>query len=174
MVDGGGQVDNEYGMSLGGCVAGNSSESMAQAYPDVPTEEDLKLKKAPNKANLESTQSSLPRKVESGLTGPAGRKQSQSRDETEIQRREERPAAFRKKHKKNHKPKLSQPETGLTARVQGVSFRPGGLSIFAWRVGKRLAQKRKSKMKSKIRKRTKSKSRSKRWSRPSSVRWASA
>ncbi|MGZ3385017.1 MAG: hypothetical protein ACXWNF_08875, partial [Isosphaeraceae bacterium] len=41
---------------------------------------------------------SSPQKVESGRTGPAGRKQSQSRDETEIQRGEERPAAFGKKH----------------------------------------------------------------------------
>jgi hypothetical protein len=41
---------------LGGWVAGNSSEPMAQEYPDVPAEEDHEPKKAPNKANLESTQ----------------------------------------------------------------------------------------------------------------------
>ncbi len=39
MADGGGRADDEYGVSLG-CVAGNSSEPMAQAYPDVPAEED--------------------------------------------------------------------------------------------------------------------------------------
>ncbi len=69
-------ADDEYGVSLGGCVAGNSSELMAQAHPDVPAERDQEPKKAPNKANLESTQASSPQKVESGLTGPAGRKQS--------------------------------------------------------------------------------------------------
>ncbi len=73
-----------------------------QAWPTLDrvaqTGVDREPQKVPNKANLESTQSSSPQKVESGLTGPAGRKQSQSRDETEIQRREERPAAFRKKH----------------------------------------------------------------------------
>ena len=99
MADGGGRADDEYGVSLGGCVAGNSSQSMAQAYPDVTAKGDQEPKKAPNKANLESTQVSSPQKVESGLTDPAGPKQSQSRDETEIQRREERPAAFRNKHK---------------------------------------------------------------------------
>ena len=83
-----------------GCVAGNSSEPIAQAYPDVPAEVEQEPKKVPNKANLESTQLSSHQKVESGSTGPAGRKQSQSRDETETQRREERPAAFRKKHAK--------------------------------------------------------------------------
>ncbi len=62
---------------------------MAQAYLDVPAEKDQEPKKAPKKANLESTQTSSPQKFESGLTGPAGRKQSQSRDETEIQRRNE-------------------------------------------------------------------------------------
>jgi hypothetical protein len=76
MADGGYRVDDEYGVSSGGCVAGNSSEPMAQAYPDVPAEEDQEPKKAPNKANLESTQTSSPQKVESGLTGPAGRKQT--------------------------------------------------------------------------------------------------
>src|SRR5271157_4351343 len=40
-------------------------------------------------------------------------KQSQSRDETEIQRREERPAAFRKKHKEGHKTKLNRKGTAL-------------------------------------------------------------
>ncbi len=41
MADGGGQMaDDEYGVSLGGCVPGNSSEPMAQAYPDVPAEQD--------------------------------------------------------------------------------------------------------------------------------------
>ena len=74
--NGGGRADDEYGVSLGGCVAGNSSEPMAQAHPDVPAEEDREPKKSPNKANLESTQTSSPQKVESGLTGPAGRKQS--------------------------------------------------------------------------------------------------
>ncbi|MGZ3299551.1 MAG: hypothetical protein ACXWO3_01265 [Isosphaeraceae bacterium] len=102
-------ADNEYGVSLGGCVAGNSSEPMAQAYPDVHAEEDQEPKKVPNKANLQPTQTSLPQKVESGLTGPAGRKQSQSRDETEIQRREDRPAAFRKKHEEGHNNK-ARPE----------------------------------------------------------------
>src|SRR5271166_743479 len=89
MADGGGRSDDEYGVSLGGCVAGNSSEPMTQAYPDVPAEEDQEPQKAPNKANLESTQTSSPQKIESGSTGPAGRKQSQSRDETEIQGRNE-------------------------------------------------------------------------------------
>jgi len=98
MANGGKRADDEYGVSLSGCIAGNSSEPMAQEYPDGPDEEDQEPKKAPNKANLESTQSSSPQKVESGLTGPAGRKRSQSRDDTEIQHREERPAAFRKKH----------------------------------------------------------------------------
>ncbi|MGZ3380084.1 MAG: hypothetical protein ACXVBB_07435 [Isosphaeraceae bacterium] len=63
-------------VNLGGCHEGESSEPMAQADPDVPAEEDQEAKKAPNKANLESTQTSSPQKVESGLTGPAGRKQS--------------------------------------------------------------------------------------------------
>ena len=153
-------ADDEYRVSLGGCVAGNSSEPTAQAYPDVLAEEDQEPKKAPNKANLESTQRSSPQKVESGLAGPAGRKQNQSRNETKIQRREERPAAFRKKHKESHKTKLSQKETALMQKSRAVSFCPGGLSTFDRRVDKRLAQKRKRKMKSKIRKRTKSKSRS--------------
>src|SRR5208337_1922942 len=88
MADGGGQTadggcraDDEYRVSLGGCVAGNSSEPMAQAYPDVPAEVDQEPQKVPNKANLESTQSSSPQKVESGLTGPAGPKRS-SRQES--------------------------------------------------------------------------------------------
>jgi len=58
MADGGGEVDNEYGVSLGGCVAGNSSEPMARENPDVPAEVAQEPKKAPNKANLESTQTS--------------------------------------------------------------------------------------------------------------------
>jgi len=59
MADDGGQMaDDEYWVSLGGCVAGNSSEPMAQAYPVVPAEMDREPKKAPNKANLESTQTS--------------------------------------------------------------------------------------------------------------------
>src|SRR5271166_4170463 len=70
-------------------------------------------------------------------------KQSQSRDETEIQRREERPAAFRKKHKEGHKTKLSRKETALLQESRAVSFRPSGLAICDWRVGKRLAHKRK-------------------------------
>ena len=74
--NGGGRVDDEYGVSLGGCVGGNSSEPMAQAHPDVPAEEDRESKKSPNKANLESTHTSSPQKDESGLTGPARRKQS--------------------------------------------------------------------------------------------------
>src|SRR5271166_2802316 len=113
MADGGGRSDDEYGVSLGGCVAGNSSEPMAQAYPDVPAEEAQKPQKAPNKANLESTQTSSSQKVESGSTGPAGRKRSQFRDEKEIQRRKERPVAFRKKHKEGHKTKRSRKETAL-------------------------------------------------------------
>ncbi len=114
MADDGGQMaDDEYGVSLGGCVAGNSSEPMAQAHPDVPAEEDQEPKKAPNKANLESTQTSSAQKVESGLTGPAGRTRSHSRDETEIQRREERPAAFLKKLKEGGKTKLSRKATAL-------------------------------------------------------------
>ena len=32
-------VDDEYGVSLGGYVAGKSSEPMAQAYPDFLAEE---------------------------------------------------------------------------------------------------------------------------------------
>jgi len=150
-------ADDEYGVSLGDCVAGKSSEPMGQEYPDVPAEVDQEPKKAPNKAKLESTQTSSLQKVETGLAGPAGRKQSQSPDETEIQRREERPATFRKKHKGSHKTKLSQKETALMQKSRAVSFRPGGLSTFDRRVDKRLAQKRKRKMKSKIRKRTKSK-----------------
>jgi len=71
-VSSGCRADDEYGVSFGGCLAGNSSEPMAQAYPNVPAEEDQEPKKAPNKANLESTQTSLSQKVESGLTGPAG------------------------------------------------------------------------------------------------------
>src|SRR5208337_751036 len=55
---------------------GRASEPMVQAHPDVPAEEDREPKKSPNKANLESTQASSPQKVESGFTGPAGRKQS--------------------------------------------------------------------------------------------------
>ncbi len=51
-------ADDEYGVSLGGCVAGNSSEPMARAYPDVHAEDIQKPKKSPNKANLESTQTS--------------------------------------------------------------------------------------------------------------------
>ncbi len=77
VADGGCRADDEYGVSLGGCVVGNSSEPMAQAHPDVPAEEDQEPKIAPNKANLETTQASLPQKFESGLTSPAGRKQSQ-------------------------------------------------------------------------------------------------
>ena len=77
VADGGCRADDEYGVSLGGCVVGNSSEPMAQAHPDVPAEEDQEPKKSLNKANLETTQASLPQKVESGLTSPAGRKQSQ-------------------------------------------------------------------------------------------------
>ncbi len=110
-------------VNWGGCHEGESSEPMPQAYPDVPTEEDQERKKAPNKANLKSMQTSSPQKVESGSTGPAGRKQSQSRDETEIQRqsrdeteiqrREERPAAFLKKHKEGGKTKLSRKATAL-------------------------------------------------------------
>ncbi len=45
-------ADDEYGVSLGGCVAGNSSEPMAQAHPDVLAEQDQEPKKAPNKANF--------------------------------------------------------------------------------------------------------------------------
>jgi len=53
VASGGGQMaeagrmtgDDEYGVSLGGCVAGNSSRPMAQAYPDVPAEEDREPKK---------------------------------------------------------------------------------------------------------------------------------
>jgi|GEM_PF-1536665 len=58
MADGGGRADDEYGVSLGGCIADSSSEPIAQAYPDVPAEVDEEPKKAPNKANLESTQTS--------------------------------------------------------------------------------------------------------------------
>ena len=76
MADGGGRADDEYEVSLGGCAVGNSSQPMAQAYPDVTAQEDQEPKKSPNKASLESTQTSSPQKVESGLTGPAGRKQS--------------------------------------------------------------------------------------------------
>jgi len=65
-------------VNLGACHEGESSEPMPQAYPDVPAQEDQELKKAPNKANLESTQTSSAQKVESGLTGSARRKQSQS------------------------------------------------------------------------------------------------
>jgi len=87
-------------------------------------------KKAPNKANLESTQTSSPQKVESGSTGPAGRKQSQSRDEMEIQRREQRPAAFLKKLKEAGKTKLSRKETALLQKSSAVSFRPSVPSTF--------------------------------------------
>ena len=45
MADGGGRADDEYGVSLGGCAAGNSSQPMAQAYPDVTAEEDREPKK---------------------------------------------------------------------------------------------------------------------------------
>ena len=82
------------------------------------------IEKRQNKPNLESTQTSSPQKVESGLTGLAGQKQSQSRDETEIQRREERPAAFGKKHKESHKTKRSQKETALMQKsVETSNFR---------------------------------------------------
>jgi len=57
-------------------VAGNSSEPMAQAYPHVPAEKDQEPRKALNKANLVPTQASSSQKVESRLSGPAGRKQS--------------------------------------------------------------------------------------------------
>ncbi len=123
--NGGCRADDEYGVSLGGCVAGNSSEPMAQAYPGVPAEDHEELKNAPNKANLESTQALSPHKVESGSTGPAGRRQSQSRDETESQRREERPAAFRKKHKEGGKRKLSRKETPLMQIAGRLTFAPG-------------------------------------------------
>ena len=45
-------------VNWGGCHEGESSEPMPQAYPDVPAEEDQEPKNAPNKANLESTQTS--------------------------------------------------------------------------------------------------------------------
>jgi hypothetical protein len=51
MADGGGRADDEYEVSLGGCAAGNSSQPMAQAYPDVTAQENQEPKKAPNKAN---------------------------------------------------------------------------------------------------------------------------
>jgi hypothetical protein len=124
MANGGKRADDEYGVSLSGRIASDSSEPMAQVYPDGPDEEDQEPKKAPNKANLKSTQSSSPQKVESGLTGPAGRKRSQSRDDTEIQHREERPAAFRKKHKGKPQNK-AQPEGNRPgARVQGGFLSP--------------------------------------------------
>jgi len=40
MADGRGRADDEHGVCLGGCVAGNSSEPMAQEYPHVHAEED--------------------------------------------------------------------------------------------------------------------------------------
>jgi len=43
------------GGEVGGCVRGKNSEPLAQEYPDVPVEENQEPKKAPNKANLEST-----------------------------------------------------------------------------------------------------------------------
>ena len=59
MADGGGQMaDDEYGVRLGDCVAGKSSEPMGQEYPDVPAEVVQEPQKAPNKANLELTQTS--------------------------------------------------------------------------------------------------------------------
>jgi len=51
---------------------------MAQEYPDVHVDQEQKLKKAPNKANLESTQAAGSQEFESGSTGSEGRKQSQS------------------------------------------------------------------------------------------------
>src|SRR5271157_2787351 len=72
--DGGCRAVDECGVSLDSCIAGNSSEPMAQAYPEVPAEEDRERKKAPNKANLKSTQISSRQKVESGSTGPVGAK----------------------------------------------------------------------------------------------------
>ncbi len=50
MADGGGRADDEYGVSLGSCAAGNSSQPMAQACPDVTAKEGQEPKKAPNKA----------------------------------------------------------------------------------------------------------------------------
>ena len=76
-ADGGCQADNECEVSSGGCVGGKNSEPMAQEYPDVPVEEDQEPKKAPNKANLESTQVCESQEIESELTKLAGRKQSQ-------------------------------------------------------------------------------------------------
>ncbi len=52
VAGGGCRADDEHGVSLGGCVAGNSSEPMAQAHPDVLAEQDQEPKKAPNKANF--------------------------------------------------------------------------------------------------------------------------
>jgi len=52
MADGGCQADDECGVSLGGCVAGESSEPMAQEYPDVPAEEDQKPKKGDKQSQI--------------------------------------------------------------------------------------------------------------------------
>ena len=72
MADGGCRADDVCGVSLGGCVAVESSEPMAQEYPDVPAERTRNRKKAPNKAKLESTQISASKEVESGLNGQVG------------------------------------------------------------------------------------------------------
>ena len=42
-------ADDEYGVSLGSCAAGNSSQPMAQAYPDVTAKEGQEPKKAQTK-----------------------------------------------------------------------------------------------------------------------------
>ena len=53
MADAGGQMaDDEYGVSLGGYVAGKSSEPMAQEYPYVPAEEDQKPKKGAKQSQI--------------------------------------------------------------------------------------------------------------------------
>jgi hypothetical protein len=85
-ADGGCRADDKCGVSSGGCGGGKRSEQMAQDYPGVPADEEQRSKKAPNKANLASTDTSVSQEVESGSTGPAGRKQSQS---SERETREE-------------------------------------------------------------------------------------
>ena len=62
----------EWQVASGGCGEGEPERS------EPSQERCLAPEKAPNKANPESTQSSLPLEVESSLPEPAGRKRSQS------------------------------------------------------------------------------------------------
>jgi len=59
MADGGGRADDEYEVSLGGCAAGNSSQPMAQAYPDVTAKKGSKRRFERNRSAVGKTANSL-------------------------------------------------------------------------------------------------------------------